>query len=159
MVGKRTLALGILSLALCSAGMLTLEANRQKLPVTKDKVTGSVLDLIRSNEDLEAENQKLKAAQSQVSTKWLIVNLTGKAVTVLPEGAKGAVAVPANGQVSQTTQAAAPSKSGDALSLTLEGQHTSVKLKAGEVLELAGGAHARVDFLSGAGAWFVLVSE
>jgi len=65
-----------------------LEAGRDKLPVTKSKVTGSVIDLIKSNESLEAENEKLRAVQQQATSLWYVVNLSSQTVTVTPKGAK-----------------------------------------------------------------------
>ena len=149
------LLITISCLTLLVGGLLPLEAGRDKLPITKSKVTGSILELIKFNESLREENDRLKA---QETSHWLVVNQTKKPFK-LSFGKAQDIVVDGYASQNATFESEKVFKPGDVVNLILSGEEAvSLTLQPGKVVELGKGVIARIDFLSGSGAWLVLVT-
>ncbi len=133
-----------------------LYAGPGKSAVTESQVTGSVFDLLKQKDNLEAENAKLRSWET---SKWLVVNQTVQVVQVTFATVEQAVSVPARGSKEAEIKSNKLIKPGDRVNVTVGGSPTMVELKAGGQNVLASGVKVRVDFLSGSGAWFILVTE
>lgn len=133
----------------------SLEANRQKLPITHEKVTGSILDLIRSNENLQEENERLKARET---SKWLVINQTQQVLKLSLGSGEQDLVLNAYASVETSLESEKKFKPGDSVSVRLaDSSAKQVDLKPGKTIKLGNGFLARVDFLNGSGAWMVLV--
>ena len=136
---------------------------RGKGAVTQDKVTGSIIDIIRQRDEVTVERDKLKMENELLKTvsssSWLLVNDSGTEVGLYQGGTLLAKA-PANTVKDGVIKTEKPLKVGDRLKLKLGEKTVKLKLKPGETeSHSANGKNYKVtiDFLTGSRAWLLLV--
>lgn len=144
-----------LCLAVLTLSASFLEASRAKQAITKSKVTGSIFDIIDQNTGLEQENARLRARET---SQWLVINQTRQPLVLTTEGTSTAMQIAAQSTFETTLESVTAFKPGDTLNLAIPGQgHTQLTLEAGKTTMLDGGKSVTIDFLSGSGAWLVLI--
>ena len=138
---------------------------RHKGAVTQDKVTGSIIDLVRERDNMKEERDKLKMEndllRSVSSSSWLLVNDSDAEVQLSRDGTV-LIEAAAKTVKEDAVKTGSPLKAGDRMKIKLGGSKSiKLKLEPGETKSYKSksgkSVAVTIDFLTGSRVWMLLV--